>query len=418
MEKSLLLKNVIVDGKQTNVLINGNQYTDLHAPADQTADEVLDSKGTQALVPAFYNMHTHAAMTLLRGYADDKELFDWLNNYIWPAEAKLTADDIYWGTKLAILEMLRSGTVFMNDMYWHQTAVIKAAEEMNFRAAVGYMYICVPGGGVSESNRRANDELHEYVPQISDRIIITYAPHAIYTVNKKTLLEIREKAVAEKAILHIHAAETKKEVVDCVKEHGLTPVAYLHKLGLLSPQTLLAHGVYLTDDELQMVHASGAVLIHNPVSNMKLCSGLFRFQDAVNRKCRVVLGTDGCSSNNNASMLEEMKFAALSAKLQSGSPIAGKDEDVYRMATQAGAEAMGLNAGVIAEGKLADGLLIDLNSPQMVGDYSLIANLVYAADSSVIDTVICNGKIVMKDKYVPGQEEIIEKCKNICHKLK
>ncbi len=414
---SLLLKNVVLDGRVQDVLINGNRFQRISERVEERAERVIDGKGELAMIPPFYNLHSHAAMTLLRGYADDMELFTWLQKYIWPAEALLTHDDVYWGTKLALLEMIRGGTVFVNDMYWHQTASLDAVEEMGLRAAIGYMFICVPGGGVLESNRKANAELKERSASRSSRVHLTYAPHAIYTVNEKALLEIAEEARQNQAVLHIHAAETLREVEECQAQHGMTPIAYLDSLGLLSPATVLAHCTHLTDEDLSIISERRAVIAHNPVSNMKLCSGLFRFQAAMEAGCRIGIGTDGCASNNNLSMLEEMKFAALSAKVQSGQATAGRDVDVFSAATRTGCTLFDVDAGQIAEGKLADALLVRLQHPQMLGDYNLIANLVYSADNSVLDTLICDGKILMLNGKIDGEEEILARNRAICRKI-
>ena len=416
---AILLQNVILEQKPCDVLIQGNRFAaiapNLTAPAGA---QIINGRGELALTLPFYNMHCHAAMTLLRGYADDMELFTWLQEYIWPAEAKLTAEDVYWGTRLAVLEMLKSGTVFVNDMYWHATASLEAFEEMGIRAALGYMYICVPGGGVLESNVRANAELRERAANISSRIRLTHAPHAIYTVSENTLREIAAQAAEDKAVLHIHAAETLQEVSDCQAQHGLSPIAYLDKLGVLGPQTVLAHCTHLSDQDISIISERRAVIAHNPVSNQKLCSGLFRFQDALAAGCRIGLGTDGCASNNNLSMFDEMKCAALSAKVQSRQPTAGKDCAVHACATQGGCEVFGFAGGKIAPGMLADAVLVKLNHPAMIGDYSLLSNLVYAADSSVVDTVICDGQILLQHGHREDEEEIYQRNREICRRLR
>ncbi len=417
MMRRILLRNIVLSGRCQDVLICGKRFQRIADCIDEAADQVIDGSGQLALVPPFYNLHSHAAMTLLRGYADDMELFEWLEKYIWPAEELLTHEDVYWGSKLALLEMIRGGTVFVNDMYWHQTASLDAVEEMGLRAAIGYMFICVPGGGVLENNLRANAQLKERAANCSSRIHLTYAPHAIYTVNEKTLREIAEEAQQEQAVLHIHAAETVRELEDCRKAHGMTPIAYLDQLGVLGPKTVLAHCTHLSDEDIAIISERGAVIAHNPISNMKLCSGLFRFQAALEAGCRIGIGTDGCASNNNLSMLEEMKVAALSAKVQAAQPTAGRDRDVFAAATTAGCALFDIDGGEIAEGKLADALLLRLNHPLMLGDYNLIANLVYSADSSVLDTLICDGKILMRNGKVDGEEEILARNREICRKI-
>ncbi len=416
---TLLLKNVILDGKTADVLVEGNRFKRIASGIAGEADRVIDAGGRKALIPPFYNTHTHAAMTLLRGYADDMELFTWLNDYIWPAEAKLTEEDVYCGTRLAILEMIRSGTVFFSDMYWHQRGAVRAAEEMGVRAAIGLLYLSGSDGEVLERNRRSNEELLASRGDNSGRIQVTYAPHAIYTVSEPVLRRIAEEACANDLAIHIHASETSREVEECKAAHdGLTPIEYLDRLGILGRRTVLAHCTHLTDHDIELIRERRAVIAHMPCSNMKLCSGAFRFHDAFDLAgCRVTIGTDGASSNNNLSMLDEMKFAALLAKHESGLPTAARDADVFNLATRCGAEAYGIDAGVIAEGKLADAVLVKLDHPQMTGDYNLVANLVYSADSSVIDTVVCDGRVLMESGRIENETEILEQARACCRKL-
>lgn len=417
---SILLKNVIFEQSPRDVLIV-NQHIQQIAPAIHiSADRVIDGGGHLAVTPAFYNAHTHAAMTLLRGYADDLELFTWLNKYIWPAEARLSEADIYAGTRLAILEMIKSGTVFFNDMYWQQAATIRAVEEMGVRAMIGMLYICGEDGEVLARNLHSNQELLALAKSLPERIRIAHAPHAVYTVNETVLRRIASQAHDDGRFVHIHASETAREVQDCRDAHdGMSPIAYLDQLGLLGEKTVLAHCVHLSEDDIRIIHDRRAIIAHMPASNMKLSSGFFDFHAVVEKgDCRSTLGTDGCSSNNNLSMLEEMKFAALLAKARSGDPTVAKDNTVFHLATRAAAEAFDINAGVIAAGRLADLLLVELDHPSMIGDYNLIANLVYAADTSVVHSVICDGRVLMENRHVPGEHEIIAEARAACRRLK
>lgn len=415
---TLLVRNVRLDGSLTDVLIDGNRFRRIAPGIGEEAARVIDGRG-KAIVPPFYNTHTHAAMTLLRGYADDMELFTWLNDYIWPAEAKLTGGDIYAGTRLALLEMIRTGTVFFNDMYWQQPETIRAVEEMGMRAAIGLLYISGADGEVLERNRRCNEELLAWNGGASGRLQITHAPHAVYSVSEPVLRQAAADAQRDGHVIHIHAGETAREVEECISAHGMSPIAYLDSLGILGPRTVLAHAVHLSDEDIDIIRERGAYISHCPCSNFKLASGQFRYRKAVEMgNCRFTIGTDGCASNNNLSMLEEMKFAALSAKNESGSPTAGRDGDIFRAATRTGAEAFGIDAGVIEEGRLADALLIDLDNPLLVPGYSLTANLVYSADSSCIDTVICDGRILMENRNVPGEAEILADARRLCAKIR
>ncbi|MCL2105006.1 MAG: amidohydrolase [Kiritimatiellaeota bacterium] len=414
---TLLIQHILLDGEPRDILIEGSRFKSIAPRLDTVAAHTIDGSG-MAIVPPFYNTHTHAAMTSMRGYADDIELFAWLQNHIWPAEKHITPDDVYHFSRLAILEMIRTGTVFFNDMYWHALATVRAVEEMGVRAAIGRMFIESSPGVVTERNARENAALEALRPTLSGRIQLTFAPHAIYTVSGQTLRTISEEARAKDAFIHIHASETEAEVADCIKAHGMTPVAWLDACGMLTPKTILAHAIHLTTDDIARIRDCRCVIAHMPCSNFKLASGQFRFHEVAEQNgCCVTIGTDGCASNNNLSMLDEMKFAALSAKGEARLPTAAPAKMVFDCATRHGAEAFGIDAGVIAEGKLADALLIDLRYPLMAPCHNLISNLVYSADSSCIDTVICDGRVLMENKAIPSERDIIAAAQDACRSL-
>ncbi len=406
---TLLIRNARLNGVTTDLFAENGLFKIIASGLELTADRVLDAGGKIA-VPPFYNGHTHAAMSLLRGYADDMELFTWLHDYIWPAESRLTADDIYHGTRLAILEMIRTGTVFFNDMYWHPEAALRAVEEMGVRAALGRLFIEEKPGKIFDRNVTANAAV-EAACRLSparDQVLLTYAPHAVYTVSGATLRLIAEQATATDAFIHIHAAETRQEVADCLKATGMTPVAWLDACGVLGPKTVLAHAVHLSPDDIARIRDRGAVVVHMPCSNAKLASGRFDYRATCEQGgCRLALGTDGCASNNSLSMFGEMKLAALLAKLGADDPACAKDTAIWDAATRGGAAAFGLNAGIIADGAAADALLLDPDNPLLVPEHQLAANIVYAADSSCVDTVICAGRVLMENRHVPGEEDIL-----------
>ena len=414
---SILLRNVVLNGSTVNVRIEGNRFASIsQAVPAESADEMLDAHGEMAILPAFYNAHTHAAMSLLRGYADDLDLFDWLSNHIWPVEARLTNEDVYAGTRLAILEMIKSGTVFFNDMYWRGRQVVKAAEEMGMRACVGILRQTM--GNPAFLPMLDNDWLLENCNSLSPRIQISVAPHAIYTTTEEILRDVAETAKKHGLAIHTHLAETKKEFDDCMAQHGMSPAAYVDRCGILTDKTILAHSVALTDDDIELLAERRSVLVHMPVSNMKLVSGHFRYDSAaLFNKCRWAIGTDGASSNNSLSMIGEMKAAALRGKDLTGDPKAMKAADVFRAATRSGAEAFGIDAGVIEEGRLADCILVDLNNHNLVPGFNLISDMVYAADSSCVDTVICDGRILMRGGHVDGEEEIVAEARDAAKRL-
>lgn len=413
---AILIKNILHEQNNVDVLIDNGRFVKIAPDITVEAETIIDGRG-KAILPAFYNLHTHAAMSLLRGLGDDKELFSWLSQDIWPREAKFDDEIIYWGTKLAMLEMIRTGTVAFSDMYFEQKAIMQAVCDMGLRAAVSFVEMDFFDTVQTAAKKEKTIEFLTLNNPCPERIQKVIAVHAVYTVSEE-LIRFAVKTAAENNLyLHIHACETQKEVDDCLKEHGCTPIAYLEQLGALSPRTILAHAVHLTDEDIDIILKHGVKLCTNPASNLKLCSGAFMFKKLWDKGAFITLGTDGSASNNNVSMLDEMKLAALSAKLQSGDPSAGAAKHVFKTATRNGAEALGLDAGVIAEGKLADCILVDLDNVMLIPNYSLISNMVYSADSSVIDTVICDGRILMLQKKIAGEAEILREAKRIAAKL-
>ena len=389
---SLLIRHTRLGDKTTDILIVDGRFASLSAPAGTEADETIDATGT-AILPPFYNTHTHAAMSLLRGYADDMPLQRWLNEYIWPYENKMTAADIREGSRLAIREMIQTGTVFFSDMYFEIGETIAVAQEFGIRAAIGVTFV--------ESHSKSQQEeklemLRQWVDPTNGLITLTVAPHAIYTVGSGLLVKCAEVARSLGMKLHIHLSETRKEVEDCLREHGTTPVRYLDSLGFLGQDVIAAHVVHVDEEEAAILASRGVTIAHCPCSNLKLASGIFPYKLLHDAGCRIALGTDGDSSNNNLDMREEMKFAALLAKASSGNPEVMPADEALAMATRNGAAAFGIDAGVIQEGKLADALLVRLDDVRMQPCHNLVSNWVYAAGSSCIDTVICNGKILMR----------------------
>ncbi|MBR4479868.1 MAG: amidohydrolase [Bacteroidales bacterium] len=386
----LLLKGVLHDGRVRNILIEDKRFKDLDAPAEVAEAQVFDASGS-AILPAMYNTHTHAAMTLLRGYADDMPLQKWLQEYIWPFEDKLTPEDIRKGSEIAVREMVQSGTVFFNDMYFDVEETIDIVNRTGTRAAIG---ITVMENHSKAVTREKREFIRHWQDPTGGRVRLVMAPHAIYTVGERKLRDSAEFAREHGMLLHIHLSETVKEVEDCLTEHGTTPVRYLDSIGFLGPDVIAAHCVHVDDEEAAILAERGVTVSHCPCSNMKLGSGVFPYSRLMQAGCRITLGTDGASSGNNLDLREAMKFAALLAK-SGGDPELLPAEEIFRWATRSGAEAFGIDAGVIAEGKLADCLLIDLTDIRMQPCHHLVSNFVYSADSRCIKHVLCDGRIVL-----------------------
>ncbi len=409
---TLLLKNILLDGRTTNILIKDGLFADLNAAADAAADSIYDASG-EAIVPSFFNTHTHAAMTLLRGYADDMELFTWLNDHIWPFEAKMTAQDIYNGSRLAVLEMIRSGTTFFCDMYWMMEETAKAVEEMGIRAALGVTLMDRLGEEKIAADLRF---LESWKSPCANRVELAIAPHAVYTAGPELLERCAQAARSNGQRLTIHVSETRQEVEDCIRARGMSPVRWLDKLGVLGPNVIAAHCVYVDPEEMDIMAERGVTVAHNPCSNMKLASGIFPAAKFAASGCNITIGTDGTSSNNNLDMREEMKFASLLAKVSNNSETLPAQE-AFKWATANGAKAFGLNAGVIEKSALADAVLLDLSNERLTPNYNLVSNWVYAADSRAISGVLCDGRFVMHKGIVENEEEILAKARESVARL-
>ena len=416
---SILIKNVLHQDKLTDVLIEGNRIariaSGISAPAGA---DVLDGTD-KAIIPGFINTHTHASMTLFRGYGDDLPLMTWLEDYIWPVEAQMTAHDVYVGARLACLEMLRSGTTCFLDMYMHPLETAKAVEEMGLRAHLSYTLFDQGNAERAELDRKRSYEYFDRFQVFSDRITFTLGPHAIYTVSGEQLQFCHQFAVEHNVKIHLHLSETKGEIDECVRQHGLTPVRYLEKLGILSEHLVLAHVVWIDDEEMDLLAKYNVSVVHNPASNLKLASGYaFKYEEMKRRGIRIGIGTDGCSSSNNLDMVVAMKLASFLGKGWRFDSTACKADDIFASATSVGADILGIPAGRVEEGALADVCLVDLNTPELVPLNSLTSNLVYATSgSSCVDTVIVDGRILMRDKYVPGQEAIIAEAREVARRL-
>jgi len=373
------------------------------------ADITLDGSGTLA-IPGLVNTHTHGAMTLLRGYADDMHLQQWLSEKIWPLEAHLTGDHVYWGTKLACLEMIKSGTVAFNDMYFFMKDAARAVDESKIRAVLSHGIITFGNEEKFETELKATDDVVHYVRSLHSPLITSaIGPHAPYTVPPDHLSICAEYGHKEKILLHTHLAETKQEVDDCQKTYGMTPTALLDKAGCLSDRTVAAHGCWLSEDDCRLLGERGSHIAHNPVSNMKLATGrAMPYHWLSDKGVNVTLGTDGCSSNNNLDMLEEMKTAAICQKFFWNLDTLLPAAEVLSMATSCGAKALGYAGGEIKEGMPADILLVSLHCPSMIPLHNPVSNIAYSADGGAVDTTICNGRILMRNRYVPDENEIIK----------
>jgi 5-methylthioadenosine/S-adenosylhomocysteine deaminase len=372
------------------------------------AEYLLD--GTQSIaLPGLINTHTHAAMTLLRGFADDMPLQQWLSQKIWPLEAHLTGDDVYWGTRLACLEMIRSGTTAFQDMYFFMEDAARAVRDAGVRAVLTYGFIDLGNDEKREHEIRSTERFVRHVKAMNNpKIKAAAGPHAIYTVSDEGLKWLAGYSEDEGIGIHIHLSETEQEVADSVRARGVRPPQVLDRCGILTPRTVAAHCCWLDREECALLGKQGVSVAYNPASNMKL---------AVNRAMpyhwlreagvNVSLGTDGCSSNNNLDLFEEMKIGALLQKFFWNSPTLLPASEMLSAATRGGARALGLGSGILASGKPADIILLDRNSICNTPLHSISSNAVYSCSGSAVTTVICQGSVLMLDRYIPGEDEVL-----------
>lgn len=413
---SILIKGVLHNGEPTDVYIEGNRISEIGSRVE--ADRTVD--GTDlALLPGLINTHTHAAMTLFRGYADDMELHEWLREKIWPLEAEFRPEDIYWGTRLACLEMIRSGTTCFCDMYFHLDQQARAVEDCGVRAVLSEGFIDFLKPEVGEKSLSRSMELIRKVREMKcDRIALALGPHALYTVSKESLQRMREISDRENMLIHFHLSETKEEVDNCKKEFGKSPAEYLRDIDFLTPRLIAAHCVWLDEHEIEILAEAGVKVSHNPVSNMKLAVGrAMPYKKMRQAGVSISLGTDGAASNNNLDMFESMKFASLLQKFSFNDSTIMPADEVFELATMGGARALGIDAGVVEVGKLADLILVDLKSPAFNPNHNLISNVVYSASGSCVDTVICDGKILMEHGRVEGELEILEGARKVAQDI-
>lgn len=361
-------------------------------------DKVIDCTNKLA-IPGMINTHTHAAMTLFRSYADDMLLMDWLENKIWPAEANLNSEDIYWGTLLAIAEMLKTGTTTFADMYFYMPQVAEAVAETGIRAVLARGMAGV-APTANQALQESEDFFRQYHGAADGRITVMLGPHAPYTCPPEYLRKV--VALSEKlgAEIHIHLSETIGEVENCKKQYGKSPIELMDELGILDRGVLAAHCVHVSENDIRIMKRQKVRVAHNPGSNMKLASGIAPVPQMLNEGICVGLGTDGAASNNNLDMFEEMRLTATLHKVSTLDPLVIPAKKAVDMATEAGAQALGLEnlTGKLLPGYKADIVLLDMHAPHWYPQHDRVSLLAYAASAGDVDTVLVDGKILLDSK--------------------
>jgi 5-methylthioadenosine/S-adenosylhomocysteine deaminase len=381
---------------------------------DFEEDVTIEGQGKLAL-PGFINAHTHAAMTGLRGVGGDMDLFQWLHEKIFPAEDKLDAEDVYWLSLLGIAEMIRNGVTAFADMYFYEDQVAQAVSDTGIRASLSRAIISGPGE--EDRFQEAQALFSEWHEGADGRIRTMMSGHAVYTCNEMTLMRICNMAKEMDVMVHIHISETKKEVTDCIQAHKKTPVRYLNDIGFFDVPVLAAHCVHVDESDMYHLAEHNVKVAHNPVSNLKLGSGVAPVPRMLQRGMCVALGTDGASSNNNLSILKELQEAALIHKGAAMNSTLVTAAEACRMATRMGAEALGWDdeIGTLEKGKKADLILLDTTAPHWIPRQEAYAGIAYAAQEGDIDTVIVNGNVLMENRELVAidMEEIGAKVQEI-----
>ena len=411
---SIILKNIFCGGILSDIRIEGSRIAgifpsacDSSGPVPASGVEVVDCRGKTAM-PAFVNMHTHAGMSLMRGIEEDVQLKDWIDR-IWKVESHIDGDFVYHATKVACLEMIRTGTVTFNDQYWYPMMARKAAVEMGLRPVISYVVLDHNNKEEAEFQKDECVRTYEESLEWKDGGIFSMAFHAIYSVSEEMMLWSAEFARKNGLKLHIHLSETEKEVRDCAEAHGgLSPVEYLDRLGILGPDVIAAHTLWLSDEDVRILGDRRVNCVHNINSNTKLASGYrFRYNELRDAGANVCIGTDGCASSNNLDMLEAMKTTALFQKAWRENPKALPLCELISLATRNGADALGLDTGRLEVGMQADICIVNTDSSFFLSPGSFLSNFIYSAHSDCIDSLISMGRFVMRNRKVEGEERIL-----------
>jgi len=382
------------------------------------AKKTIDAHNS-LIIPGFVNCHTHAAMTCFRGIADDLELMDWLNNYIFPAEAKNVNKNLaYWGTMLGCAEMIKSGTTTFCDMYIFEDETARAAKQAGLRCLVGEVLFDFPS-----PNAKTPAEGLSYTRMLLEKwgndplVNIIVEPHAFYTCSPSLLTDAKKLADEFNAPVGIHLLENKAEREQLQEKFGKGAVSYLRDIGYLGDKLIAFHCVCLDDKDINLFARHNCMVVHNPASNMKLASGIAPVPDMLKAGVTVGLGTDGCASNNNLDMIKDMSLAAKLHKVTRLDPTVMDAQTVVRMATIEGAKTLGMDkiTGSLEIGKKADLIIMGLNKPHLTPLYNEYSQLVYAASGADVDTVIINGKVVMENRKLLtiDENEVMQKVREI-----
>ena len=392
--------------ERADVLVDRDSGTIEAVGTGLDGDDTLDASG-DLVIPGLVNAHTHVAMTLFRGYADDKPLDAWLQEDIWPVEAELQATDVAAGTRLGIAEMIRSGTTAFADMYFFMPEVVDVVAETGVRARLGHG--CISVGKDDESAREDFQEgiefAREYDGAADGRVRTMFTPHSLTTVFAEHFADFVPEAKEAGLPIHFHANETTDEVDPILTERDRRPLDWADELELLADDSFIAHGVHVDESEMDLLAERGTAVVHCPASNMKLASGMAPVQELLDAGVTVGLGTDGAASNNDLDMFDEMRDAAMLGKLAADDASAVDAATAVEIATQGGADAIGVDSGHIEAGANADIAVVDLDAPHLTPQHDLVSHLAYAARGSDVRHTVCDGQVLMRDRELTTIDE-------------
>ncbi len=421
----LLIKDVLVNNKIQDILIDGNTIAKIgHISSAELQSHhnkltVISGKNKLAL-PGLINTHTHIPMTILRGVGEDTSLHDWLNNHIWPKEAKLNEEIVYWATLAGCIEMLKTGTTTFNDMYFYSDALAQAVADCGIRAFIGFSMIdLLDESKVDEQVQSAQKYIEALKAMNNLRITPTVAVHAPYTCSKKLLQAAHDLAQEYDLLLHIHINETETEIKKIRQLTGMRPVEYLNSFKFFDNVKVIgAHGVYLSEKEIRILNKKQVSLALNPISNLKLGSGIANLPKLLKHDVNVTLATDGTASNNNLNLHEEIKLTAMLYKGIHKNPTLVPLEQINKIVYENAPNAMGIKAGKLKPGYLADIVLIDLNQVELTPQQNLKSHLIYSFNGYVSDTIV-NGKLVFKNgkSTLIDEEQVVSKINDLYGKL-
>lgn len=402
--------------KKADLLIDNNIIQKIEPEIEEEEAEKINAKN-MLVMPGIINTHTHLAMSIFRGYKDDRKLMDWLENAIFPVEDKLEPDDIYWNSFLSCLEMIKSGTTTCNDMYFGMNKAIEAIEATGLRATVAW---CMTDDAIGDKAEKTREYAKKYnVP--GSKIKIFTSPHAPYSCNPDTIKLCVDLAKELNTGLHIHLSETIDEEKTIYERYDKRSTEYLYDLGVFDVPVVLAHGIYISDSDIKILkHIKGGIS-HNPISNCKLSSGICDVVKLRKNGINVGLGTDGIGSTTTLDMFEEMKTAAYLQKVNTKKPTSITAYDILKMATIEGAKVLGLEdeIGTLEPGKKADMIFIKTDKLHLCPDNDVCANIVYSANGADVDSVMIDGNLIMQNRKMLhlSEKEVMRQVKKIAKRL-